>query len=104
MELRHFHRLPTRCPIEFSGEAASGQGIALNISRNGFLVQSPRRVPRGSDLKLRLFLPDGGWPLDVELAEVRWSRGRRLGLKTLVIEDEAWERLGKFIKHAYENV
>ncbi len=97
MEVRHSHRVPIHCPMKYSGDHIVGEGTIRNLSTGGFEVDGSQAVPRDTHLSLRVFLDDGEEPLAVELATVRWSRGKRFGLKTIILGGEDWRRLRRFI-------
>ena len=91
-------RFPLQCPIEFSGGNVAGEGTVLNISEHGWKAVSAQSVSQGTCLALRIALPDGGPPMKVDLAVVRWSREREFGLEHLVMGAEERERLGRFVE------
>ena len=97
MQVRHSLRLPIHCPMKYSGDHIVGEGSIRNLSAEGFEVDGSRPVPRETHLSLRVFLDDGEEPLEIELATVRWSRGKRFGLKTVIVGGEDWRRLRRFI-------
>ncbi len=97
MQVRHSHRLPIQCPMKYSGGRIVGEGTIRNLSADGFEVDGSRPVPRETHLSLRVFLDDGEELLEVEPATVRWPRGKRFGLKTLIMGGEDWRRLRRFI-------
>ncbi|MER3423120.1 MAG: hypothetical protein C4293_07700 [Nitrospiraceae bacterium] len=51
----------------------------------------------GSELTLSLFMPDHHWPMKVDRAIVRWTRGRVFGVKFLNMQPSHRERLRLFI-------
>lgn len=97
MDLRHDLRLPVQCPIQYSGKQIAGEGTLVNLSTGGYGITSEHPLPQGTSLSLRIYLPDGGTPIEVEVATVRWSRSGRLGLKNMIIRQEEIKRLRHFV-------
>ncbi len=99
MELRHDLRLPIECTVHFAdkGEKLLGEGTILNLSTGGWQIASPQAVSRGAPLVLRVSLPDGGDPMEVELVTVRWTVGDKFGLKNVILGEREWKRLRRFV-------
>ena len=97
MELRHDLRLPLECSVEFSGKDVVGEGMILNLSTGGWQVLTNRTIPRGMPLLLKVSLPDGEQPMEVELATVRWSIEKKFGLKNMIMGESEWKRLRRFV-------
>ena len=98
-ERRGYPRFLVQLPIAFSGDAISGDGMVIDISKGGWqvTVATTQGVPVGTDLALRIALPDHAAPMEVTLAVVRWSKGQKFGLEYLRMEDEEQERLRRFV-------
>ncbi len=100
MERRGYPRFRVQFPISFSGDDIAGEGTVLDISKRGWkatVVTSTLSLQRGTYLKLRLSLPDQAPPMDVDLAVVRWAKGREFGLEFRMIGSEQEERLHRFV-------
>ena len=99
MEQRKHPRFAVQLPIAFSGDAISGDGTVIDIPKGGWqvTVASAQGVPAGTDLALRIALPDHAAPMEVTLAVVRWSQGQKFGLEFLRMEDDEQERLRRFV-------
>ena len=97
MELRHDLRLCVQCPIHYSGTRLKGEGTVLNLSTGGWQVTAPQPLPQGTPLLLRVALPDGQEPMEIEVATVRWSSGERFGLKNMIMRENEWKRLRRFV-------
>lgn len=97
MELRHDLRLPVQCPVSYSGDGIVGEGTIVNLSTGGWQVRGERPVKAGTPLVLRVSLPDGPEPIEVELAAVRWADGQTFGLKNMIMGEEQWRRLRRFV-------
>ena len=97
MELRHDLRLPVQCQVSYSGDGIVGEGTVVNLSTGGWQVRGDRQVKAGTPLVLRVSLPDGPEPIEVELAAVRWADGQTFGLKNMILGEEQWRRLRRFV-------
>ncbi len=97
MELRHDLRLSAQCTVSFASGPVSGEAEVLDLSTGGWLIASEKTIPQGKPLLLRVSLPDGGEPLEVELATVQWSQGGRFGLKNLIMGESEWKRIQRFV-------
>ena len=97
MDPRHDLRIAVQCQILFSGNQAVGEGTVCNISTGGWQVETSAPIPRGASLALRVSLPDGGDPMDVKMATVRWSTEMKSGLKNMILGESEWKRLRRFV-------
>ena len=69
-----------------------------NLSTGGCKVGSFKPVDTRMYLKLRLyFIGYPEFPMEVDLAQVRWSHEREFGLKFLTMEPDQQERLRRFV-------
>ena len=94
---RSHDRLFMTCPVMFAGVPFIGEGYLLNLSPVGCTVECDRRVLNGSYMRLRLFLPDDGPSIDIELAAVRWVRGQFFGVEFLRLPVQERSRLDRFL-------
>ena len=97
MELRHDLRLRIHCPVSYSGDGIVSEGTIVNLSTGGWQVRGDRLVKAGTPLLLRVSLPDGPEPIEVELAAVRWADGQTFGLKNIILGEEQSQRLRRFL-------
>ncbi len=79
MHLRYARRYQVHCPITLLGDHLVGEGTVRNVSTE------------------RVLLPDQAVPMKVDLAVVRWSRGREFGLEFLRMQPEERDRLRRVI-------
>ena len=101
MELRHDLRLMVRCSVTYadpaSGARVSGEGTIVNLSTGGWQVAGSQAVTRGTPLLMRVSLPDGEEPMEVQLATVRWASGLIFGVKNMILGEHEWKRLRRFV-------
>ena len=81
----------------FSYDGQYGAGTVWNVSCWGWRMDSEIPLTRGKVLKLFVMLPDMPHGIIVEQAMVCWSRGREIGLTTLLIDRQDATRLQHFI-------
>ncbi|TLY29176.1 MAG: hypothetical protein E6K63_05830 [Nitrospirae bacterium] len=81
-----------------AGQLVVGEGRLVDLTREGCKVKSDRRVPPGTELELRLNLPDHDLLIDVELAVVRWANEGEFGLEFVRMQSEAQELLHRVVK------
>ncbi len=99
MDKRKQLRVSAQFPIAIVGGALNGPepGTGINLSMGGCAVGSNLSVPKGTCLSLHLRLVAHESPVEVELATVRWSMGRVLGVEFLRVGPESRARLQQFL-------
>ena len=95
-------RLPIECPITYWGPHNQGEGFVTNLSMGGWHVESSLPMPPGTILVLSVCLPDVLEPVEVQLAQVQWSSGRKFGLRNIVMSQDNRTRLQRFLDENYE--
>lgn len=98
MDLRKCPRLAVQLPISFSGDTVTGEGIVFNLSTEGCTVGSDKPVQKGTQLELRVQLPDRELPMEVALAVVEWSYVQKFGCKFVRMGTDEQARLGTFVR------
>jgi hypothetical protein len=81
-ERRTHERIPVKLALAFSGGRISGDGVVVNISLGGCLVETTAPVKVDDIFHLKLFLNREEPPLEVAVM-VRSISGRRVGMKFL---------------------
>jgi hypothetical protein len=89
--------LPVAYPAMFSDAATIGEGKVTNLSVFGCTIECADAVPGKTNLLVRLILPDQKESLPIESAEVRWVKGKRVGLQFNKLERTANLRLHGFV-------
>jgi PilZ domain-containing protein len=91
---RRHPRMPVRYLGTFSTmQRGAGEGIVLDLSPGGCRVESSRDVRLGTELALRISLPNQVNPLAVDRAIVRWGHGHQFGLCFTSLRPEEQTRL-----------
>lgn len=99
MEERRKHQ---RAPVRYLGtfstmRGVAGEGIVLDLSLGGCRVESSRYVQPGTELTMRISLPNQVGSFAVDRAMVRWARGRQYGLSFVAVPFEEQARLRRLM-------
>jgi len=98
---RQGRRLNLSCLVfVFGDDGFEAEGTLKDVSTSGCRVISTVELQRGMILKLSVFLPDHQWPLRVEEAIVRWTKGQEFGVEFTSIRLAERERLRTLIMKA----
>jgi len=106
MKPRTAERFLLRSRVLFSGIGIEikGEGILSDLSKTGCRVESDTRPPKGTELKLELFLSDYTWPLKIDRAVVCWTKGRAFGLELVGLQSAQRDRLTRMIMKLKQDV
>ncbi len=96
-ETRSSERFALQCSIVVASGVQTGEGLVLNLSKHGCLVEAVISIQSGTHLQLRLFLPDNDQSVCVSLAVVRWAHACRFGVEFLEMDEKYRSRLNQFI-------
>jgi len=91
MEARAAPRISVDLPVSFVSEEGPGEGTIYNISEGGC-------VPEQTYVRLQVPVPDGGPPVNIDFASVRWSTRDEFGLKFLQMRGEGRSRLERWLR------
>jgi hypothetical protein len=94
---RAHYRLAVTYPVMFSDAATIGEGTITNLSVFGCTMECADAVPMMKQLLIRLILPDQKESLPIDRAEVRWVKGKLVGLQFNKLERTADLRLHGFV-------
>ena len=99
MKPRTAERFALRSRVFFSGAecALEGEGAIADLSKTGCRVQSNTVVSKGMELKLNLYFSDYNWPMKVDQALVRWTKGRTFGVEFINMQPAQRDRLVRVI-------
>jgi hypothetical protein len=106
MKPRTAERFLLRSRVSFSGIGIEikGEGMFSDLSKTGCRVESDTRPPKGTELKLELFLSDYAWPLKIDRAVVCWTKGRAFGLELVSLQSAQRDRLTRMIMKLKQDV
>ena len=98
MDLRKSPRKGVHSRSFFARDPIDSEGTVVDLSTKGCKIVSDTNVQPGTILKVWVYLPDHGWPLKVQLAEVRWTWGLAFGLEFISMLSEDRQRLGRVLQ------
>lgn len=84
-------------PVMLSDKQTIAEGKVMNLTVFGCAIDCAETFPKGTELRVRLILPDQAHSLPVEEAEVRWVQGTRMGLQFHKVVRAADFRLHGFV-------
>ena len=101
MKPRYRPRLRLRFPVMLASGSQTGEGQILDFTIPGCLIESPMGVRQGQSLRLEMFLPGHTFPLSVQLAVVRWAKGKQFGVEFIKIHESQQRILRHFLDRHY---
>lgn len=106
MKPRMAERFSHRTRVSFSGidVETKGEGTLSDLSKTGCRIESDTRPPQGTELKLEIFLSDYAWPMKIDRAVVRWTKGRAFGLELVNLQSAQRDRLTRIIMKFKQDV
>ena len=97
-EKRQYRRFPVQFRSSFSSvNVVGGEGALADLSVRGCRIEAGIAVKAGTELRLKIHLPNEPTPLEIAVAAVRWTRKEAFGVEFMDMHDEEWKRLGRFI-------
>ena len=97
MELRKTARLRVEFRSAFSGEHIEGEGKVLDLSMDGCRIESDMSVQKDDVLALRIHAPQFDYPIQIEQATVRWTKGKEFGLEFMRVFPDGLKQLHRLI-------
>lgn len=95
--VREHYRLDVSYPAMFSDTSTIGEAKVTNLSVFGCTLECEQDMPEQANLHVRLILPDDRESLPIDVAQVRWVKGKQLGLHFRQLERKANLRLHGFV-------
>lgn len=99
-KLRTYQRMPWRGSGYYLSQNFLGRGTVWDVSVGGWRIEGDHQVHAGMVLTLRLDIPDGQRPIEVDQAIVQWVRGRDFGVQIRKIRTATIRRLERVIRHS----
>jgi hypothetical protein len=98
MNLRRHHRYPIRLSSVVTGPTSDeSMGMTVNLSKQGSLIEIPRKVDTGMAVSLRITLPGDAVPIHIAKATVRWNLVGMIGLGFIKVDPSEQARLDQLI-------
>lgn len=95
--LRPDRRFPVVCPVIYEHWFQEGEGIVWNLSSTGWRLSGNLPLRPGDVCSLNMTLPTNK-QISVAAGIVRWVKNDEYGIETLVMDENAQARLGKYIQ------
>jgi hypothetical protein len=95
--MRRVARFPVRLEMEARTGVRESAATAVNLSVNGMLMECPVKLRVGTDVDLRLALPEEPEPVVGTAQVVRIAGRNRYGLEFYGLEGEGTERVRHFV-------
>ena len=95
---RTYHRFPLFYPVIFGGAPFVGEGILANLSLTGCSIMSDREVLCGSDVRVRVLLPNQKPALAIDLGTIKWVQGFEFGVEFLRLPLDARQHLNSTLR------
>jgi hypothetical protein len=98
MKGRYGTRVPLKAWVFFWNSEVSGEGRLLDLTAPGCQIETTgQTIAPGQYLELRIMLPSQTALLAVELAAVRWAKGRRFGAEFIRMDSSDEHMLNALI-------
>lgn len=98
VQMRKQTRFAVQIPVMFEADGIRREGTVLNLSLDGCAVGSDHPAGIATYLTLEIALDDGGEPLQVPLAAVRWSDRSTFGVEFIRVRRPEQRRLRAFVE------
>lgn len=85
---RQHPRYAVRCPVRFTGDH-EGEGLTLNLSLGGCLLETALPLDVNAHLTLVLQLPRHADSIKINVAVVRWANPPHFGLDFVLVSDKS---------------
>jgi hypothetical protein len=97
LRTRYKERLSVHYPVLFTVGSRLGEGVVLNLTIPGCLIQSPIALKKGQYLELKMYLTPMRTRFSVALGAVRWDKGDYFGVEFIRMSDADSRILTQFI-------
>ena len=97
MKPQYHERIAVHSPVIFTIGSRVGEGLALDLTIPGCLIQSPTHLKKGEYLQLKILLPRIRTYLSVSLGAVRWNKGAQFGVEFIKMSERDSQILTEFI-------
>lgn len=94
---RKHPRYAVRCPVHFTGDH-EGDGITMNLSPGGCLLETDLSLDVNAHLTLALRLPRHSDSIKINVAVVRWACRPRFGLDFVLVSDKSQGSLREYVR------
>ncbi|MBS0164858.1 MAG: PilZ domain-containing protein [Nitrospira sp.] len=97
--IRRHSRFPVSWPVLYGDGTAFAEGTVLDLTARGWRVTGAMPVVPGTQLTLKVSIPDRSTPLCIHRAIVLWVKEQEFAIEANEIapEDQAW--VAEFLRH-----
>ena len=96
-EPRYGKRHQLSCRMEYLAGHNRGEGILLDLSRQGWRARGTPPVAKGTALAVYVYFSDLAQPIMVDEAVVRWTDGLEFGVEVTRITPEAASKFSDYL-------
>lgn len=98
MDLRRDKRFPVSLfTVVIGSTFGESSGIAVNVSRQGCLIDASSRVNVGDVVDVRLAVPGEASPIHIQRAAVRWNLVGKIGVGFITVAPAEQARLDQLL-------
>lgn len=98
MKLRYSERKKTACKVTVSCGVRVGEGLVVDLTVPGCLLETGLILEAGQSVQLRVYL-DQHRPLRIDLGVVRWAQNGKAGIEFIRMSLEDQFRLRFYVGH-----
>lgn len=95
-EQRRGPRYAVRCPVTYALHNGEAKGIVVDMSREGWRIQSAQPVTVGTAIRMGILVSSFPQPIPIEQAIVRWSNSAEFGIQLLEVAPIPAAQLSEF--------
>lgn len=101
--VRRRYRYAVHCPVRYVATEQSGEGVVVDMTREGWRVRGQAGMRRGMILTMDLSLSSPDGVVAVPRAVVCWVRGVEFGVKLEAVDSRPAEALSEFFSRLSPN-
>lgn len=94
--VRRRYRYEVHCPVRYCVNGQLGEGMVIDMTREGWRVRGQGGVRLGTVLSMDLMLPGAVGAVAVSRAVVCWVRGAEFGVKLEAMDPQPASQLSEF--------
>ena len=95
--VRRRHRYAVECPAQYHVDGQVGEGVVVDMTREGWRIKGPGGVRLGVVLIIDVTLPGTGETISISRAVVCWVRGAEFGIKLETMDLLSAAKLSAFV-------
>lgn len=100
MMRRMYRRVVTECEGCILAANTVSRCRVQDLSLNGFRIQADRVFAQGGLVMVRIWVPGGTEPIDIDQAVIRWSSNGEIGMQVVVLSNGADFQLARYVERS----